>query len=85
MTLFLLMWMGLVLGGLAALLWLWADGQFCGRQAARVPACLQASRSPRLHQDRASTWDRRGDFLPMPRVVTRAGPSLAPPELDAPG
>ena len=76
MTLFWLMWVGLVLGGLIASLWYQESGRVRWfRRSARVavPKRDQADAGRRLQQPPAPV--RVGaDFLPPPRVATRIGP-----------
>jgi hypothetical protein len=79
MTLFLLMWLGLVLGGLVASLWEregWRLKQF---QVTRAPASRPESDPRRQHGEPFSAWDGHHAPLPTPWVVTRAGPPPTPP------
>ena len=77
MTLFWLMWVGLVLGGLIASLWYQESWRVRGfRRPARVAVRKPDGRT----DDRDSppeppvpAW-ARGDFMPPPPVVTRPGP-----------
>jgi hypothetical protein len=79
MTLFLLMCLGLVLGGLIASLWEREGWRLEQLQVTRVPASRPAPDERRKHGSPSSAWAGQGELLPTPRVVTRAGPPPTPP------
>jgi hypothetical protein len=77
MILFWLLWVSLVLGGVAGYLAVKAQRDGLGLRVARVPA--QGRRVGRRRDgDSARPRAEQGDFLPVPRVTTRPGSPPGP-------
>jgi hypothetical protein len=76
MTLFWLMWVGLVLGGLIASLWYQESGRVRWFRRARVavPKQDEQAEADRRLQQPAAPARAGDDFLPPPRVATRIVP-----------
>ncbi len=73
-----LLWVSLVLGGVAGLLLgLWPRGLSLWLRANRVPVRKHPPASPRDGQ-RVRRSAERGGFLPSPQIQTRPGPGPGP-------
>jgi hypothetical protein len=78
MTLFWLLWVTLVLGGVAGVLW--ANRQALGLGLRPVRVLAQTRRPlPRTGSGDRRPTPVRGSPLPLPRVTSRSGPLFRPP------